>query len=83
MDSYCKTTGKQCFTEREAGERLNFLKKGWSRRGKKKQVPKRKYWCQECGYYHLTHLTCYAFSEHCKGNIYKSAKQKKLKYIKK
>ena len=54
---YCKVTGKRCFSEREAGEHINYFKNThfkWSHRGK--NIPCRKYYCKECGYYHLTHL---------------------------
>ncbi len=56
-NTYCKVTGKRCFSEREAGEHINYFKNThfkWSHRGK--NIPCRKYYCKECGYYHLTHL---------------------------
>ena len=55
--TYCKTTGKRCFTEREAGGTINYFKNNrykWN--GRNKNIPCRKYYCKECGYYHLTHL---------------------------
>ena len=62
---YCTMTGKRCYSEREANVMLNNAKNGvWIRkngrnikvRSKSKQIPKRKYFCEYCGTYHLTHL---------------------------
>ena len=54
---YCEVSGKRCYTEREAGETIRYFKNnrvGWNNRGK--HIPNRKYYCKECGFYHLTHL---------------------------
>lgn len=55
---YCQFTGKRCYTEREAGATLNNLLKGRGMRSakKKRNIPKRKYYCDKCGFYHLTHF---------------------------
>lgn len=56
-NKYCQYSGKRCFTEREAGETIRYFKNTrfqWNHRGK--NVPNRKYYCKECGFYHLTHL---------------------------
>lgn len=53
---YC-VSGKQCLTQREAGEQLARLRghRTTSHIGKSKDKPKRSYYCNECGFYHLTH----------------------------
>ena len=51
----CESTGKICYTEREAGEILNMPK----RHSHSNEIPKRKYFCEKCGCYHLTHQTFY------------------------
>lgn len=50
---------KYCYTEREAGEILNKIHGKHYGCGKKKEVPKRKYYCDDCKAYHLTHLGYY------------------------
>ncbi len=56
----CSVTNKLCLTIRQAGEILNSFKHHQhGRRCKKDQMPKRKYFCIDCGFYHLTHLTRY------------------------
>ena len=53
----CKYSGKKCFTKREAGEQISYFKNtrfSWKNRGK--TIPQRYYFCDVCGYYHLTHL---------------------------
>lgn len=50
----CPTTGKQCLSRRAAGELLNEIKKH-KRTSGRKNIPKRKYLCEFCGCYHLTH----------------------------
>lgn len=54
--NYCPTTGKTCYTQREANGVINFYKSGhkWSYRGK--NIPKRSYYCNFCGTYHITHF---------------------------
>ena len=47
----CESEGKICYTEREANEALNGARHH-GRRAKK--IPKRKYFCKECGCFHLT-----------------------------
>lgn len=55
--------GKVCYTEREAGGLLNSLKargsKDWVSTRRKTKVMKRKYHCNECGFWHLTHYSYY------------------------
>lgn len=55
---YCGECEKRCYSEREAGCILNRLKhhRGSDHLGKQKELPRRKYWCKDCGHYHLTHL---------------------------
>ncbi len=48
---YC--AGKLCLSERQANEMLKGAKRNDRKRTGKK-IPKRKYYCQACGYYHLT-----------------------------
>ena len=50
-DLRCKSTGKICYTEREAGNALNGAKHHGNRA---KKIPKRMYPCKKCGHYHLT-----------------------------
>ena len=56
-DIRCYAEGKICFTEREAGIAINNARRHHygndDKRGK--NIPKRKYFCTECGFYHLTH----------------------------
>lgn len=53
---YC-ICGKQCYTKREAGEQLSRLKghRTSSHIGRGNTKPKRSYYCNDCGYYHVTH----------------------------
>lgn len=66
----CIFTGKICYTEREAGIVINGCKRhiylGQGRCGKSshgtgssKAIPRRKYYCKECGFYHVTHKALY------------------------
>ena len=64
----CEETGKVCYTEREAGEAISNFKRHihagshhWIKGdySNSKNIPRRKYYCQNCGYYHLTHLAYY------------------------
>lgn len=48
----CESSGKRCFTREEAGRIINQKKR--NRMGK--EIPKRYYFCEECGMWHLTHL---------------------------
>jgi uncharacterized Zn finger protein len=51
----CERTGKVCYpSEGFANGVIRRLKK---RRVKSKNVPKRAYRCEHCGYWHLTHFT--------------------------
>ena len=58
-DIRCVFEGKVCYTEREAGIVMNNAKRHHygidDKRGK--NIPKRKYFCKKCGFYHLTHYT--------------------------
>lgn len=64
----CIFTGKICYTEREAGHVINGCKKHYyaghgrlvkSAHGNSKAIPRRKYYCKDCGFYHVTHLALY------------------------
>ena len=64
----CIFTGKICYTEREAGLVINGCKKHFyaghgrwakSAHGNSKSIPRRKYYCKDCGFYHVTHLALY------------------------
>ncbi|MBQ5492065.1 MAG: hypothetical protein IIT68_08445 [Treponema sp.] len=62
----CETSGKVCYTEREAGGVINGCKKhlnaGNSRSvkaGHGKNIPRRKYFCKVCGFYHVSHFGSY------------------------
>ena len=68
----CITTGKRCYSGKYADIVLSKAKKHKT----KKIIPTRKYYCNNCGYYHLTSK---AFS--IEGKKYYSAKKRK-KYIK-
>ncbi len=66
----CIFTGKICYTEREAGLVINGCKKHvhmgnnhWAKsaHGNSKAIPRRKYYCKDCGFYHVTHLALYDF----------------------
>ena len=50
-DIRCEIEDKICYTEREANEALNGAK---SHNNRSKKIPVRKYFCKECGYFHLT-----------------------------
>ncbi len=61
-DIRCFAEGKICYTEREAGIVINNAKRHHYgndvKRGK--NIPKRKYFCNVCGFYHLTHYKYFA-----------------------
>lgn len=75
-DIRCWAAGKVCYTVREAGIVMNQAKKHHLHRfarGKGKEIPKRKYFCTDCGFYHLTHYTFYCDSRlehHCERKFY-------------
>ncbi|MBP5591466.1 hypothetical protein J6Y50_06410 [bacterium] len=50
-DIRCEIEGKICYTEREANEALKNARHHGIRA---KKTPKRKYFCKECGCFHLT-----------------------------
>lgn len=56
----CKQTGKICYTAELATQRINSASKKHNRRTRgvqsRKITPKRKYKCEFCGYFHLTHF---------------------------
>lgn len=58
---YCPACGKRCYSERQAGYILNSLKRHHSNDhlGRNKEVPRRKYFCRDCGNFHLTHMSKY------------------------
>lgn len=51
MNDLCFATGKVCYSKREAGVTLARC-----RHSKRNRVPRRIYFCKECGWYHLTSL---------------------------
>lgn len=66
-DIRCSEAGKVCYTAREAGTVINETHShhyGGARRLRSKTIPKRKYVCPDCGYYHVTHHAFFADSEH-------------------
>ena len=54
----CQRSGKVMLTKREAGSQLNSLKghRTSSHIGRGTNKPKRAYFCDYCGMYHVTHL---------------------------
>lgn len=48
---YCDC-GKRCYSERDANYIINSAKK--HRKSHTGKIPKRKYYCKICGYYHTT-----------------------------
>jgi hypothetical protein len=51
---FCKC-GKRCYSEKEAGYHINLKnKRSRCRKSGTGNIPKRKYYCSECGYWHLT-----------------------------
>ena len=63
----CYAAGKVCYTAREAGEVINKSHSHHydsDKRLRPKTIPKRKYVCPDCGYYHVTHHAFFAGSEH-------------------
>lgn len=56
MRERCQQTVKTCFSRKKANETIAYFKTThfkWSHRGK--NIPKRSYYCEYCGTYHLTH----------------------------
>lgn len=55
-DIICESEKKICYSEKEAGRTLNEAKKHHysSESNPAKKIPKRKYFCKKCGFYHLT-----------------------------
>ena len=51
MNDTCMSTGKVCYSRRDAGVALARCKHSKSNR-----IPRRIYYCKECGWYHLTSL---------------------------
>lgn len=62
-DIICSHECKICYTEREAGSIINTCKRhNYSNWGVgQKYKPMRKYYCKDCGFYHLSHLKSYVF----------------------
>lgn len=58
---YCG--GKICYSEREANQVLHDCRHTGARRqyrrSTNKVIPKRKYYCKDCGMYHLTSIPFY------------------------
>ena len=68
---YCPATGKKAYTESSAGHILNLLKSRYRhRKAGNGKIPKRKYLCKSCGFWHLTSLE----------NYYTDYRSKKSKY---
>lgn len=64
MTQRCESCGKICYSEREANCIINDAKRGinirrngvrMKLRCRSKIIPRRKYYCRACGYWHLTH----------------------------
>ncbi|GEM_PF-1759328 len=55
----CFWEGKICYTAREAGFILNAVRHRCNFNGRRicrgKNMPRRKYYCERCQFYHLTH----------------------------
>lgn len=69
----CEYTGKICYTQREAGAVINNCRKHFyvgnhrwikSKYSNSKYIPRRKYFCKECGYFHVTHNPYYKSDSH-------------------
>ena len=62
-DIICFQEHKICYTEREAGSIVNACKRhNYSNWGVgQKNKPMRKYYCKDCGFYHVSHLKSYVF----------------------
>ena len=71
QDVRCYFAGKICYTAREAGEVINGARRH-HRNGK--NIPRRKYYCETCGYYHVTHYSFYADDE-------RKSNHKRLQYV--
>ncbi len=55
----CESTGKICYSERGAAEAINSARRHRCKSGGAKQIPKREYFCEKCGCFHLSHYTSY------------------------
>lgn len=69
----CSSSGKRCYSGKDANI---VLSKAKGHKTKKKKIPTRKYYCSDCGYYHLT-SKAYSIDH----SDYRSSKKHK-KYIK-
>ena len=60
-DVICESEGKICYTKREAGNAINRAKQHYhsDESNASKDIPKRKYYCEKCGHYHLTSQAVY------------------------
>ena len=63
----CMESGKVCYSGREAGEIINSGKRHHKSDhcGRGKEFPRRKYFCKDCRYYHLTSMKA-EYSENAK-----------------
>lgn len=54
----CESSGKRCYNGREAGRIINACKRHRNNDhlGRNKDLPRRKYFCKECGSWHLTKM---------------------------
>lgn len=66
--TYCKSTGKRCYTKKEAESALSFFRsKHRNRKARgtgRKNIPCRCYLCDKCGSYHLTHIKMWDTEKH-------------------
>lgn len=54
----CSTSHKRCYQKKDAQYTVNLAnKRHWKCRPSK--IPKRIYYCSDCGYYHLTKVSHY------------------------
>lgn len=61
-DLRCESTRKICYSKKEAGNAINRAKKHYhsdDESNASKKIPKRKYYCNKCGCYHLTSQSAY------------------------
>ena len=71
----CSSTQKRCLTAREANAILNHVHRHGICRGQ--NIPRRKYYCEECQSYHLTHYP-FRIEDEIKIKEKRASKQKKV-----
>lgn len=52
----CAVTGKICYSKKEAGNVMHYLKRKRNLPHRGQNIPQRLYYCNDCGAYHLTHF---------------------------